>query len=50
VADGYQGIDRVLRLDANHLASCERTVTYFSKTEAATSLREMILIARHRIP
>jgi hypothetical protein len=34
----YQGTDRVLRLDANHLAKCERTVTHFSRTGGATKL------------
>ncbi len=32
----YQGTDRVLRLDANHLSRCERTVTHFTKTAEAT--------------
>ncbi len=31
----YQGTDRVLRLDANHLVRCERTLTHFSKTAEA---------------
>lgn len=32
----YQGADRVLRLDANRLSRCERTVTHFSKTAEGT--------------
>ncbi|MGO8917035.1 MAG: STY0301 family protein [Stellaceae bacterium] len=33
----YQATDRVLRLDANHLARCERIVTHFSETTGATT-------------
>ncbi len=39
----YQGSDRVLRLEANHLAKCERVITHFSKTTGAGKLSKETL-------
>jgi hypothetical protein len=40
----YRGSLRVLRLEASHLASCERVVTHFSETSGAGKLSKETMI------
>lgn len=40
----FEGSDRVLRLAADHLARCERTMTHFSKVTGTTTLSKETMV------